>query len=85
MPVPLDRNDDAYFAPLKELQLPDGTDFFLGLIHNTDGLEGAQARVAAAAKSCSSFGVATECGLSRRPAETVPVLLKIHTQLADPR
>jgi hypothetical protein len=85
MPVPRDRTDDAYFAPLKDLKLPEGTDFFLGLIHNTDGLEGAQARVTAASKSCSSFGIATECGLSRRPAETVPGLLKIHTQLADPR
>jgi hypothetical protein len=84
MPVPIDRSDEAYFAPLTDMKLQPGTDFYLGLIHNTDGLEGAQARVAAAAKSCSSFGIATECGLSRRPADTVAPLLQIHTQLADP-
>ena len=85
MPVPRDRSDDAYFAPLTNLLLLPGTQFFLGLIHNTDGLSGAQARVAAAIKSYSSFGIATECGLSRRPVETIPGLLQIHAQLADPR
>ena len=85
MPVPRDRSDDAYFAPLTNLKLPSATQFFLGLIHNTDGLPGAQTRVDAAIKSFRYFGVATECGLSRRPVETVASLLQIHTQLADPR
>ena len=85
MPVPRDRSDDAYFAPLTNLKLPSATQFFLGLIHNTDGLPGAQTRVDAAIKSFRNFGVATECGLSRRPVETVASLLQIHTQLADPR
>jgi len=85
MPVPIDRSDDVYFAPLKDMKLQSGTGFYLGLIHNTDGLDGAQARVDAAAKSCSNFGISTECGLSRRPVETVALLLQIHTQLADPR
>ena len=85
MPVPRDRSDDAYFAPLTNLMLPSTTQFFLGLIHNTDGLPGAQTRVDAAIKSFRNFGVATECGLSRRPVETVARLIQIHTQLADPR
>ena len=31
MPVLLDRDDDAYYAPLAELDLPDTTQVFMGL------------------------------------------------------
>ena len=37
MPVPRDRSDDAYFAPLKRLQLKPETELCLGLVHYTDG------------------------------------------------
>jgi len=30
------------------------------------------------------FGVATECGLGRRPPETIPDLLRIHSEVAAP-
>jgi len=40
MPVPADRNDDAYFKPLRELKPNSRTRLFLGLIHDTDGVEG---------------------------------------------
>jgi len=42
MPVPRDRDDEAYFEPLQALRLRDETRVFLGLIHLTDGLEGCQ-------------------------------------------
>ena len=29
------------------------------------------------------FGIATECGFGRRPAETIPELLRIHAEAAD--
>ena len=38
MPVPRDRSDDAYFAPLSELRLKRGTELSLGLVHFTDGV-----------------------------------------------
>src|SRR3546814_11507908 len=40
MPVPQDRKDDAYFAPLAGLELPETSELFLGLIHYSDGEEG---------------------------------------------
>lgn len=83
MPVPRDRNDDAYFAPLTGLTLKPGCELYLGLVHLTDGLDGAKRRVAAAAKVRGEFGVATECGFGRRPAETIPDLLALHAKVAS--
>ncbi len=84
MPVPRDRDDDAYFAPLKDLTLPRETELYLGLVHMTDGLTGTQRRVETAKRHVAQFGVATECGLGRRPAETIPELMRIHTTVAQP-
>ncbi|MEM9456796.1 MAG: hypothetical protein AAGF11_21645 [Myxococcota bacterium] len=82
MPVPRDRDDDAYFAPLANLDAGQ-TRVFLGLVHHTDGVEGTLRRLATAKKHLSSFGIATECGLGRRPAGTIPGLLDIHDTVAD--
>jgi hypothetical protein len=84
LPVPRDRDDDAYYAPLADLQLHDETTLFLGLVHRTDGVEGTNRRIATARRTVPSFGVATECGLGRRPPETVPEVLDIHAAVADP-
>lgn len=82
MPVPIARDDDAYFAPLKGLSLPDGTELYLGLVHYADGEEGCRRRIAAAETAITGFGVATECGIGRRPPETVVPLLELHKALA---
>ncbi|MCH7737729.1 MAG: hypothetical protein IH872_10070 [Chloroflexi bacterium] len=84
MPVPRDRSDEAYFKPLGDLELPGETDLFLGLVHNTDGEEGARRRIAAAGRVIDGFGVAAECGLGRRPPETIPGLLRVHASVSDP-
>jgi hypothetical protein len=83
MPVPRERDDDAYFAPLRQLRLPADTELFLGLIHATDGMDGARSRIAAAQRWSPPFGVATECGLGRRSPESVPALLGLHRSAAD--
>jgi hypothetical protein len=83
MPVPRDRADDAYFAPLHALALKPGCTLYLGLVHFTDGVAGTLGRVAAARKVVDDFGIATECGFGRRPPETVPDLLRIHAEVAD--
>jgi hypothetical protein len=83
MPVPRERDDDAYFAPLRQLRLPADTELFLGLIHATDGMDGARSRIAAAQRWAPPFGVATECGLGRRSPESVPALLGLHRSAAD--
>ncbi|MCB0107218.1 MAG: hypothetical protein KDE53_14960 [Caldilineaceae bacterium] len=84
MPVPRDRTDAAYFAPLKQLKLDTETELYLGLVHYTDGVAGTQQRIQAAQQVIAYFGVATECGLGRRPAETIPDLLAIHAAVAAP-
>ena len=83
MPVPRDRTDDAYFAPLKGLRLRPETRLYLGLVHFTDGVAGARKRLDAAKKVVRDFGVATECGLGRRPPETIPQLLRIHAEISE--
>src|SRR5690606_36945697 len=63
LPVPRDRVDDEYYGPLEDLDLGAGTQLYLGLIHYTDGVEGARQRIRAARRVVPTFGVATECGL----------------------
>jgi hypothetical protein len=84
MPVPRNRTDDAYFAPLQSLQLRPETELYLGLMHFTDGVQGTRRRIAAAQKVVADFGVATECGMGRRKVETIPALLRIHSEVAAP-
>jgi hypothetical protein len=84
LPVPRERTDDAYFAPLRELKLQPGTELYLGLVHLTDGVEGRQRRIEAAQRVVTHFGIGTECGLGRRPSETIPDVLRIHAQVAEP-
>lgn len=83
MPVPRDRSDDAYFEPLRRLELASGTQLCLGLVHYTGGIEGTRRRLAAAEKHVQNFAIATECGFGRRPVETIPELLRIHAAAAE--
>ena len=83
MPVPVERNDDAFFAPLKDLRLPAGTQLFLGLVHAKDGVAGTKKRMAAARKVVRDFGIASECGIARaRTPDTVMEILKVHAGAA---
>jgi methionine synthase II (cobalamin-independent) len=83
MPVPLSRTDDEYFKPLVDLKLDPDTEVYLGLIHLSDGAEGARRRIDTAHKYLKSFGVGTECGMARaRTEEIVQSLLAIHTEVA---
>ena len=82
MPVPIERTDDAYFAPLAGLKLEPATTLYLGVIHDKDGIAGATRRIGAAARYVGKFGIATECGFGRRPPETVAPLIALHAELA---
>ncbi|GAA1192849.1 hypothetical protein [Pseudonocardia alaniniphila] len=82
MPVPIERDDDAYFAPLAGLKLKPQTQLYLGLLHKEDGMDGAARRIAIAAKHVTDFGVATECGMGREPAEAIDGLLRLHRDAA---
>ena len=83
MPVPRSRTDQAYFEPLERLELRPETELCLGLVHYSDGVEGAKRRLAAASKYVSRFSIATECGFGRRDPSTIPELLRIHAAVAQ--
>jgi hypothetical protein len=82
MPVPRDRADDAYFAPLAHLRLKPETELCLGLVHYTDGGAGTRARLKVAERHVAHFSIATECGFGRRDPATIPELLRIHAEVA---
>ena len=82
LPVPIERDDDAYFAPLDGLALGEGTELYLGLVHREDGPEGAARRIAAASAHVAEFGVATECGIGRAPAGSTEGILRTHAEVA---
>jgi hypothetical protein len=83
MPVPRNRTDDAYFEPLRRLELRPDTELCLGLVHHTDGVEGTKKRLTTAKKYAANFSVGTECGFGRRDPRTIPELLRIHAGVAD--
>lgn len=79
LPVPIERDDAAYFAPLENLAISPNTELYLGLVHREDGAEGAERRLAAAQQHIARrFGVATECGFGRAPEGTAVPLFEAH-------
>ena len=82
MPVPRNRDDESYFAPLGALELKPESELFLGLVHYTDGVEGTERRLRTAERVVSDFGIATECGWGTRPPETIPGLIDIHDKVS---
>ncbi len=83
LPIPKERDDDKYFEPLSELALNRETELYLGIIHNTGGIEGSKRRISTAKRHVKQFGVSTECGLGRRNRETMPELLAQHRILVE--
>lgn len=84
MPVPIKRDDEAFFAPMDALALPEGTELILGLVHAADGAAGTRRRIAAAGRHVDAFGIASECGLARaRSPELVHEILRVHTEVME--
>src|SRR5262249_52925950 len=84
MPVPRERADMGYVAPLEKLRLPGTTRLYLGLVHYTDGVEGTHKRIETASSTYADFGIATECGMGRRVGQDIPALLRIDREAASP-
>jgi hypothetical protein len=79
LPVPIERLDDAFYAPLAGLKLKPGCELFLGVVHAQDGVEGTNKRIALAKRYAGEFGIATECGISRcRTPELVHEFLETY-------
>jgi hypothetical protein len=84
MPVPIERRDDGFYQPLRDLKLGSETQLYLGLVHAKDGVEGTKARIDVARRYAPHFGIATECGMARaRSEELVRDLLKIHEDVCS--
>jgi hypothetical protein len=84
MPVPIARSDDAYFAPMKNLRLPPGTELYLGLVHAQNGVEGTKRRMATAKRHASAFAIASEFGISRaRRPEVVEEFFRVYAGAAS--
>ena len=86
IPVPRDRTDDAYYAPLEDFRRPSGakggTKLYLGLLDHDDEA-GDRARVAAAGRHVGEFGLSAECGWGRTEPGRLPGLLKGHRLAAE--
>lgn len=72
----LDRSDDAFFAPLKDLR-PQDARVYLGMVHN---MQGFRARAVTARKYLKRFGIAAFCGFGRMPPSDMPRVLQEHRQ-----
>lgn len=83
MPVPVERNDDAYFAPLADLALPMKTDLILGCVHGGDP-GGNATKLAAARKVTAIAGIGAECGVGRiQDHARLTDILEQHAHLAS--
>jgi len=91
--VPQARSDEAYFAPLRELQAGPETELYFALVpyHPADQPQGTTAEQvqlidAALAESRSGtrdWGICTECGMGRVQADDVPALLDLHREILE--
>jgi hypothetical protein len=82
IPVPKDRSDAAYYAPLKTWKRAVGTKLYLGLLHHDDDA-GDKKRIVAARTFVDDFGVSAECGWGRTQPGRLPGLLKGHRVAAE--
>jgi hypothetical protein len=80
MPVPINRFDEGFYRPLADLRLNPKTEFYLGLVH-PDGRENMCKRLELANKFISSYGIASECGISR--ARTRELTMRFLQAYAD--
>ena len=84
MPVPKDRTDEAYFAPLNALNIH-GALLYLGLVHANDEV-GTRERIRVARSVYRNpFGVATECGIGRTAREELDSILQICEAVTVPK
>ena len=77
LPVPIDRDDDAYFEPFRNLKLDPDTEIYFGLVH-ADGPEATNRRIATASRHVPEFGIAAERGIARkRTSDKVEELIQL--------
>ncbi|HTE38838.1 MAG TPA: hypothetical protein VK630_20050 [Reyranella sp.] len=82
IPVPRERTDAAYYAPLEGFKRPQGTKLYLGLLHHDDAAGDAR-RIDVARRHAGDFGLSAECGWGRTEPGRLPGLLKGHRLAAE--
>jgi hypothetical protein len=75
----LDRSDDAFFAPLADLNAQ-GARVYLGAIHNMSRFK---ERIATARRYLPDFGLGAYCGFGRLPVSALPNILTDHLQAIE--
>jgi hypothetical protein len=71
--------DERFFRPLQDLQVPD-TRVFLGIVLPLDGIPGLRRRHATAKKFLDDFGVAMYCGFGRQPGRDGEETMSEHSE-----
>ena len=82
IPVPLVVPDESFFVPLRHLALRPETRLCLGLIHLSDGVEGAMRRIALARTGFPEFALAARSGFAAREPAVIADFLKLHADVA---
>ncbi|QEL27014.1 hypothetical protein FQV39_30700 (plasmid) [Bosea sp. F3-2] len=82
IPVPLRHESDAFFSGLASLEPPPATRLCLGLIHLSDGLEGARRRIDLARRHLATFAIAARSGFAARPPDAIRPFLRLHAEVA---
>lgn len=72
--------DDAFFAPLADLDAPD-TRVFLGIVLPVDGAAGLAQRHRTASRHLADFGVAMYCGFGRQPGQDPEATFREHAEV----
>ncbi|GAB3715396.1 hypothetical protein GCM10027592_55940 [Spirosoma flavus] len=74
----------AYYAPLKDIQLPTATRFVAGFVHEKRSVaENVAILTSIESARGQAVDVASSCGLGRRPPETAKYLLDLTAQLTN--
>lgn len=83
--VPQYRDDEAFFAPLADLQATPATELYLALVpyHPDDQAAGTTERQVAIIDRLLDrpWGICTECGMARAERADVPRLLDLHREI----
>ena len=82
LPVPKNRSDDGFYAPLEKLRMGPETELYLGLIHYNDAA-GDLARLTAAKRHARVDGVGTECGMARGDPARLSSMLAAHVRAVE--
>jgi len=89
--VPQNRDDEAYFAPLRDLRTGPETELYFALVpyhpaEQPDGTVAEQVRLidvnlAESSAGSRDWGICTECGMGRVAAEDTAALLDLHREI----